>query len=295
MRQASWGALRGDPHQGERPKSDQGQLITATLGDSRKDDGHHNTAPLKSHPTTAWLPKAANMERFSVRETHCVGPSQVKVIRHIFRSDKPHAPFKNFTSFRSSDDGTLFLLVLFDLKAEDVGFDDGERGEALRCHLMAAHFLECLAIEVVIEVNQSTRSGENPIIILGWLNGVLQNLDRLCFHKLQSVCTSIHDRTGLPLPADGVAAYCWKRLRLTGVVKLLSTKKDNFGGIQVARITFASTKPVPAPGACNWRGATGGQTVHRRHGCTGRCQCLHLGRVRAHGARGSDIAWQRRP
>ena len=171
----------------------------------------------KSLNTSAWVEKTDDIKVYQVDETSRLGPTMVRIIHRVLPASV------RMQSARGANEDTLFLPVLFKGVMDWVYAGHGPESEVARSHFIFSHVCSIIALEVVLAVmRRGEADGRAGVVVIGFLNQPLDNLEVLLYQTLQALCVGLHASAGLALPARGEAAYDYISLRNTKVLQLVT-------------------------------------------------------------------------
>ena len=222
--------LVGDPAQAEHSEGRSGNIggAVAVGGDAAR-----QAHSFDLQPATGWLRDNDVVQKFKASGTRRLGPTMVKVIHAVLPGH-----FPELVSEKDPSNDTLFLPVLFENLTgwvhrenhgcspgpDDSDNDDSEKPEADREPLFFSHACAVVALELVcVRQRTSPVTPADGVIIIAFLNSVLDSFQLYLARCMPDVCAAIHTCAGLPAPASS-DVYDLQTCCLDNLIKLSSVK-----------------------------------------------------------------------
>ena len=185
--------LVGDPWQ--RPRSVQGQYLSSGMN------------------TCAWVEQEKVVDLYQINKSWRLGRTMCRVISAVL----PEC--KLLESARPDNGDTLFLPILFkSLDGWEYGY--GADPEVARNRFIFSHVMSVISLEIFLAVTCPTSSASRGIVVVSFLNELLDGLENYLYSQLESACAMLHRLGDLPLPAEGFSIYSYQRLKKSKLLML---------------------------------------------------------------------------
>ena len=175
--------LVGDPWQ--RPRSVLGQYLSSGMN------------------TCAWVEQEKVVDLYAINKSWRLGRTMCRVISAVL----PEC--KLLESARPENGDTLFLPILFkSLDGWEYGY--GADPEVARNRFIFSHVMSVISLEIVLAVTCPPSSASRGIVVVSFLNELLDGLENYLYSQLESACAMLHQFGSLPLPAEGFSMYSYQ-------------------------------------------------------------------------------------
>ena len=93
------------------------------------------------------------------------------------------------------------------------GYSYGAEPEVARNRFIFSHVMSVISLEIFLAVTCPTSSASRGIVVVSFLNELLDGLENYLYSQLESACAMLHRLGDLPLPAEGFGIYSYQRLK----------------------------------------------------------------------------------